>query len=354
MSEGIIRSVILALVISVVLLAGIAIVDPLSDTVDTVEVENDSVGLGDAGETIELEEFGSAGDETVRNSLGNALVFTGADDSYLSADDEVGLNLSANWTISQGAWVDAGATGEEMTLLTLGNGDLHLRYAQDGATSVWQVWIYLPPDDTYVANVTATDVTNASVIQVRRSGDSLTIWENNSAGDTVDLSASNEAPVNLSAASNFDGRLDETRIYQSALDSSDRQALVDSTIEPVDPEPIARIMYDEMDGSTVAIYFASTDASASNVSLGSGFAGAIMDSSGLLSSGDYEWRTNTPALTVVEDARLDGHPNAWVSYDWDRSGGVVTGLANAISFASLLPILLIVGAIMTIVLALRK
>ncbi len=350
--DRIINGVVVLVVVAIVLVIGMLIVAEAGTVIDTEEIDQ-TVLLDDAGTFVELQSYGSGSGETVLNSRGNGARFTGANDSYIAPREDIGINVSANWTVSQGVRVNSSSTGDEMIFLSLANGDVLLRY--DGPNNQWQGYVYRPPSDTYTINVSASDPTNNTVVALERAGDTLTIYENNSAGDSEDLSQSNTTTVNPDAG-NLNGTLDETHVYQSAIGSSGRQALVDDPVHPLSVEPIGRLMYDEFtgDANDIRVYFASGNAEASNVSLVGGFAGETMDEDTLLTSGDYDWDSTGPKIAPVSGARLDGHPVAFVEYDYDRGGGYLNKVAGAFDLAAVLPVALVAALVFGVISRIRS
>lgn len=348
--DGVINAVVLVLILSIALVVGIAAIDAVSDPVD-VEQRSSTVLLDGTGETVHIESYGSGSDETVRNSLGNAIAVTGANDSYVATDGLIGLDLGENFTVSQGAWVSDASTNEEMVVLALGSGDLLLRY--DGPNNQWQVWLYRPPGDTYVANVSVDDPTNGSVVTAVRADDDLTIYRNGTAGETVDLSQPSDAGIGPDGE-NFNGTIDETRIFQAAVASADVDALASDPIHPVGEQELARLMYDDVSDSTVPVYYTGTSATASNTSVVDGFEGEVMEASGWLFTRDYDWETRGPKITPEEGGLLDPHPVVFVDYEYDRSGGVVIGISNALDMSGVIPVAIIAGVIVLIVARFRE
>lgn len=343
-------AIVAALAIAILLVLGTSIIGAVAD-VDK-EQRDDAVVLDQTanGEFAEIRPFGIGFDETVRNSRGNAMRFAGTDDSFVEAKSQFTFNLSQNWTISQGAKVDSGATGENMTVLSLGGGEVQLLFTQnDTGSNVWQVHVFRSTS-SHVANVSAGSPTDWSVVQVTRSGSNITIFNNNTQGESLDLSNDSVSNVNLTGASNFDGDLDETQLYQQALDSSQRQSLVDDPVHPLGVAPNARMMYDERNGAgNLRLYFTSTSAKISNATLVGGFAGEVLTEDTLLSSGDYNWKDDGPQISPVSGGLLDNHPVAFASYTYKSAGDISTGFGDAVDLAALLPILLIASIVVVLV-----
>jgi len=275
--------------------------------------------------------------ETVLSSRGYAVNLTGASDSFVQSNSNIDIATDDNWTVATWARVDPDAASRNMTVLSV-NGRLVFGY--NGSSGNWTAWYYDDGSrDSYELEVTAPGAAgNWTHLTATATNDSVTLYRNNSAQDSVDLnqSSSVSSPVN---STNFDGRLEETRTFDDVLNSSERAELIASPVAPQRGlNRTSRIMYDEPYANQQLILFSGASLEQSNVTFADGFDGRK------LSESEYEWNTVGPRLKVT--AAL---PVAYVDYTI-RSlgpGTVVPELNNALGFAALLPLLLIIGLMLT-------
>jgi len=295
---------------------------------------------------------------TVMNSLGNAVELNGTDDSYWRSSDDVEIATDGNWTVSVWGSVNQSAENKTMTALSI-NGRITVNY--NGSTNEWVAWYYDEADrHSYELAVNASDqpatLTN---VQVVRNGDTLTLYHNNSASDSVSLA--NESSVSAPVEStNWDGRLDEVRTFDSALGSGDRDALVADPVAPApDTNRTARIMFDEPGKDRQLLFFAPGSIITSNVGYADGLPGEKMERSGAISditgSTDYRWDVVGPMIKPVDGGQLEHAPVAYVSYTRQSNlDTFVDDWTQAISLAGVLFILLPLGAIFVYLQAMRN
>lgn len=342
MANGAARVVITAIAISALLLLGFAILSPLADVASDAEDAGarDEAVLLDGTNFVSLDS-GVGTDEVVRDSRNFSVRFTGAPDSHLSSDADIDLASGNNWTVTSGVAInDSALAADNMTVLGAGDPDLIVRYHnRSGQRANYTAYI-LATSDTFRVNVSA-DGTNATRLQhvfVNRSGDNVTIRRNTTLGESVNVTQDTgnfQGSLNASHENNLHGRMDETRVFNSSLNASQRQALIN---DPVGPLPnatrTARIMYDEGSGATVDIFFTDTQATISNASFAAGYDGQILTEDTGIQSGDYRWLNDGPQLRAVADGEIDGAPVAYVEYNFkgdvkeltDRIGdGLVLG-----------------------------
>jgi len=251
--------------------------------------------------------------ETVMETRGNAVQLNGAPDSEVRSDADLSLATDGNWTVC--TWARARDTTAEMDVLSA-NGRIVLGY--NGTATEWTLWYY---DDastsSWQLNASATTPGQGFYqLCAWQSNDELRFYINATRRDRVaNVSKANirEAPVNTS---NWNGTVEETRVFDDALDASQRNATVsDPTAALPSANRSARVMYDAGSGSRVYVWFNGTDATLSNGSWVSGFDRVTVPESG------YEWRRDGPEIRATSGSILDGAPVAWVDYDRYSSTG---------------------------------
>lgn len=314
------RVVIVAIVIGASLLIGFAVVATLGDVGDDVvsQDDQDDVVLLNGNQFVLINaDDGTGTNEEVRDSRGHALELTGADDSFVQSQSDFTVAEDDSWTICTWASVDAegGAENETMTAVSI-DGDVLLNY--NGTDGNWSGWFYdRGSRDSYVVNASATDQPGTlTPLCLVHNGSHVSIYRNNSLGETENASVESIESVETNTT-NWDGRLDETRFDDDALNASQRQQLIDDPIGPLTTSNrTGRMMYDEGSGTLVYIFWASTNADSSNASYVDGLDGSVLDRDTMLSPGDYEWRSDGPEIKPVEGGELDGAPVAYVAYDF--------------------------------------
>jgi hypothetical protein len=296
-------------------------------------LKDDAVDL-DGVDWVEIgSAYGEGTSQTVVDSRGYAYRFTGAPDSEVSSSANV--DFSGNWTVMQGAWVNASATGQNMTVLAVGDPNVILEYHGNRTTAQWSAFVYDTPD-SYRVNVTATDPTNASLIWVTRNETDIAIHRGNTTGESVSSGASSTAGGNLTAADTFHGRLDETRAwatYVNATQRADVNAIPTRFTEPATDRQ-ARLLYDR--SPSLPVYFSGESATASNVTLAAGFSGRTLEEyTGAYDSGganDYVWSDYGPRVRARSGGRIEHAPVAYASYTFtDEAGQWTNTLENTIS-----------------------
>lgn len=340
-----VRVIISAFVLIIALLLGVTVVDTLTATTDATnkDVTRQAATLGPAGTYTELND-GIGKKETVYKTTGYAVNLTGADDSFVESDSPLQIATDKNWTVSMWGYVDAGNTNSNLSAISV-DGRLIITY--NGSVNEWQGWYYDEGSrDSYIVSVptSGNETGNFTNIMVRRNFSHLTIYRNNTQGETQNLSADSieDAPVN---ATNWDGRLEEVRAFDRALNSSNRDAIVNT---PVEQQPhlntTARIMFDQPDKETQFILYSQADLSTSNVSYSDGFPKQIMDKGEFANLGaDYTWDSTGPQLKHLKNGELDGAPVAYASYSFGVTGaaGIIDAAGNLTELAALVPIIAI-------------
>ncbi len=286
--------------------------------------------------------------EQVYNSLGYAVNLSGSSDSYFRTTEDVQFTNDDSWTVSVWAAADQSATSER-TVVSL-DGEVVITYKP--AEGNWSGWYYDEGErDSYEVNVTATDQPgNLTNVILERDGNSLTIYQNNTAGETETLSNDSivDAPV---TSNNWDGRIDEVRTFDDALSSSQRSSLQTDPAAPlVGTNRTARIMFDEPGEKKQLLFFAPGSVTTSSVTYGDGVPGKKMQGktvwNDITSETDYRWKKTGPQIKAVDGGELDGAPAAYVTYTTKSNlDTFADDWTQTIQMAAILFILLPLGTI---------
>lgn len=287
--------------------------------------------------------------ETVYNSRGRAIQFTGANDSYLESDSTVTIASDDNWTVATWARVNDTAGSETMTAFSA-NGQVLIQY--NGSDGNWSVWYYDEGGrNSYRVNVSAPNQPgNLSWIAAWNNGTHLAIYRNGTRGDVIDVTGDNIVDVNVNATS-WHGTLEESRTFDEALNDSQRQAVRNAPNYPLaNATRTGRLMYDREVTSGIRIYHTDATATASNVTYVSGFPNETM-AAGV----DYEWQEYGPKIKALSGGRLDAAPVAFVDFGFSEKFSRLImvknweTLTNMIRLLFTVMILVVIGAYLLLI-----
>jgi len=247
----------------------------------------------------------------VNDSTGYAIELTGTDDSFYKSHSNINLASDENWSVSTWARVDDDAGSKNMTAISA-NGRVIIQY--NGSDGNWSAWYY---DDgtgnSYVLETSAPDQPgNLTLVTTTANDTHFKLYRNNSLEATANLSTSNVEDADLNAT-NWDGTLDEARVFDDATNDSEQSDLYNN---PVAPRPernrTARLMFDEGSGDRTAIYFTRTYADLSNHTwVTTGLNGHI-----LTDGVDYTINQDSGTITALDGGPIDGAPVVWIDYEY--------------------------------------
>lgn len=334
------EAIIAGILIVVAMALGTAIVGQFADAQQGLEQEQSvAVGLDGPDTSVKIAD-GAGYNETVRDSLGNAYLFTGAGDSYVESKQPIKFTDNANWSMSVWASVNASAMNETRAVTSL-NGRLVLYY--NGTTDDWVAWYYDEGDrQSYEVRVAATSPQDLSNVIVTRNTTTLAIYRNNTQGTTANLSL--ESSVSSPNASNWHGKEDELRTFGSYLNSSTRQDLIDTPVAYQVPSTnrTARIYFDR---DNAPVYFADTRLQTSNISVVDGLDGHIMEEKNamndLVGTSDYVWDTDGPQIKPLSSGQLAHQPVAFVDYSYEGGfSNLIDSWSQFVGLGALLPLVI--------------
>jgi len=273
---------------------------------------------------------------SVRTSLNDSVRLSGAADSNVTIDSpaELGHDLSVcTYAALNGSVVTNDETG-----LLLATQPAILWY--NGSTDTWEGYFYNTSSrNSFRASVAASSPQTPTLVCLNHADQSLNLTANTTAGSAVATGSSNIAdyPENVS---NWHGRVEETRLYATPLNGSQRSEWVaDPVLAVAGPAPATRVTYDtplQTLPSTLPVYFSSGEATVSNASLAAGRGGPA-----ITSGTDYSISGGT--LTVLDGGLLE--PTGEVLYFELLVSGLVGPVLGSIGDGvALASIALIVGA----------
>lgn len=347
MSENPIAVVITVLTIGLAVLIGIAVTDTIGQQTDTTPTAVSDIQPLDGASWVNVDS--AYGDnQTVYQSWGNAVKLNGANDSYVKSDQEVTIATDGNWTVC--TWAKVNDMNSTMTALSV-DGRVLLGY--NGTTGNWTGWYY---DDgsqsSWVVESNAENETESlHQLCMVRDEPRIRFYVNATRTDSVsNTSAANVDSAGV-ASENWNGTVEETRTFDEALTASQRNATVNQPNDPLkNGTRTARMMYDAGSGNRVHIWWSDADATLSNGTWTSGFAGEKMDRAGPIMANDYRWNNEGPRIKPSEGGELDGAPVAYIDYDKASiSARVMPDIASALELAPVILLVLLAGVILGIV-----
>lgn len=241
-----------------------------TELTDDVEVE------GGSG-SIDRQGWGSVENITfATTSLEDQVRLSGASDSYVEASGS--METDETWGICTWAAADQSVVDGNESRTIVGYDTATVYY--DGGSDEYVGWWYDEgARETYDAAVNAPDPTNRTLLCLGHNGTHLSIARNTTVGDETETTGS--PTVTDPPSDNWDGTLEETRVWDYVPNGSQRQELVDNRVLALNDSsaPVARLTYDVRDRTATSLptYFAGSSATISNASFEDGFDAVPID-----------------------------------------------------------------------------
>lgn len=333
MSRDAFAIVLTVVVIGVVALVGVGILGSLGTVALDLGVSADSAEINaETGETTVLDE---AVDQSptywdVSLTQGHAVQLSG--DGYVDASMPDGWD-DGSWTVcSVGALDDSVNEEATYSLVAVENETLRLDYS-DGEWSA----IYRQSDTASatatLAHETPTSPTPACV-RFDNETDELQLQVDEQQSDPVVLDSQTEQ---RDLANNWVGTVDETRVFNEALDDSTLSTYSAEPAAGLGVEDSARWMYEEGEGDATSAYYHDDTATLVNAGWTSGVGGPD-----LVEGEDYDADVDPLSITPLAGGFIDGSPVLYVAWDTGL-GGQLQSLLEGIGGAfSLIPVVLLV------------
>lgn len=314
------------------------------DSTDDVEIEGATGEVAISGDEA-IREYNS-----VQSTLGDAVELTGASDS--AVDVQASASVSGDQEVCTYATADSSAVSNDETRVLYQVEDMVLFY--NGSVDEYQTWFF---DDgsreSATVGVAANDATTRTLVCGQVDGSTLTVYRNTTQGATEALDGNQVTtePAN----NNWDGTIEETRIFNRSLNSSQRSELNTTPALAVTGDAAAiRLTYDsfESNPNSVGAYFASGDAKLSNASLASGVSGpALTEGTDYETGGQYGQE-----VSVLDGGQLDDDGEVLqIEYRSERLGAPKDQAIDAISVAAqMMPVLVITLVSAAILISVRR
>ena len=304
-----------------------------------------SVGINDTTATFDSGTV--TGVDRVRTSLNDSLALDGTANSELAMDTDA--NLEDSFSVCTYAEADSSVVSNNEARLLLSTQQAQLQY--NGTDDVWQGrYTNVSNGSAWHANVSATSPSTPTLVCLNRHSGAFNISANTTTG--ADVATTGTTSAALLNGSNWNGNVDETRMYETVLNGSQRTDYVAEPVLAVDGgAPAARVTYDQFntDLSDIEVYFSDTSASATSASVAGGRAGPAI-SDGV----DYE--INGGDITVLSgSSTLDTQGEVlYINYGAgaDETGELwqplFSGIESFSGIVALVPLILITVAIISL------
>jgi hypothetical protein len=310
----------------------------------TSSAADDVVLAGGSGQVATGPGESASDIRNVRSTVGDAVRLTGANDSEI--DVQASPAISGSHELCTVATADASVTSNDETRVLYQLKDLVLYY--NGTTDRYEAWYY---DDgsreSTVVGVAANDATAETLVcgQVNASTDTVTIYRNTTQGSSEVLDG--DAPTESPPDNNWNGTIDETRVYNRTLTSSQRSEYNSTrALAVTGAAPALRITYDSFKSSpdSVATYFSGGGADLSNASLANGVSGPAL-------TAGTDYTTDGDTISVA-GGQLDGEGEVvYADYDLtdDPKAAAISAVSTAVEMIPVIVIVLVSAAILVTV-----
>jgi hypothetical protein len=213
--------------------------------------------------------------------------------------------------------------------------------AYNGSASEWACWSYDDASgETHRVAVSASTPTSFTNLQCERDSTALTLRVNDTTTASVQTDSAN-ATVQTLQTTPLNGSVDETRVFNGTLTSSEQTALYNAPTAPLESAPRqSRIMYDSYGSlDSIPVYLAGGSLDGASATKAAGLRGQ-----GAAEGSD--WSISGDVLSVLAGGTLEGAPVVFVSWLFG-DGGVISitaltgGFGAMLRLAALVPLALI-------------
>jgi hypothetical protein len=280
----------------------------------------------------------------VQQSLGTALSLDG--DGSVSA---TGLPATDS-TVSLCTWAETRAPDVNQSV-THYDGRMALQYAGNRSDPHYVVTYYDQTDrEVYDAAVNLTaaglDADTPTHLCAQADGSTLTLYANGTQGESVALDGAGAVTDGgFGGFAPLSGVVEETRVFDRDLLSSERTALRQTPTAPLPGGASARLMFDTRRGvgqpfDSTPVFFTDATAAIDGGTVADGYDGQT-----LAEGSDYAVRDGGRTIAVLDGGRLDGAPVVFVTYDAARAGPFLAPIRAVETVGPSALILLVVGGL---------
>lgn len=291
----------------------------LSTLVGTFAVAQGSIPLNNGVATFDSEDVENA---TIKNSTGRAAALDGQG----AVEVNGGLGVRGDpWSFSTYVAIDDLSRSHVVWTV---RENWVLSY--DGGASEWVLWYYNSSSTNSYSTSVAASPSGLTNVQAQRDGQTVTLYNSTDASSSFTITPGTDSSAPLPTTQSLDGRLEETRVWKTTLNGSQRQQLRDEPLNPVGVgNRSARLMFDTS-GSGVAIDFTGASGELTgDATRGSGFAGSV-----LVAGVDYRIDTSGQVrLIALDGGALEDMPRVAVIHNGVRGLGILGQLLGVINSA---------------------
>jgi len=238
------------------------------------------------------------------------------DGGYVPAPADVTIDDNNGGTLMATAALDSGANQSAAYHVAGADGDLVLRF-DDGQ------WLAIYANQTTTtASAPASSATDYTTLSARWDGasDELTLFVDGSAANTTSIGTTEQRQV----ANNLDGRIEEVRIFDSALGNSPITTYHGDPINSLNGQTHeTRLLFDEGEGSSTLAFY--QGAQADIVGPHSWTTGVEQ---GQTPQAGTDFEVSGNSIRVVSGGYLDGQPKLYLSFESGFFGGLVATIFN--------------------------
>lgn len=302
----------------------------LSTLVGTFSIAQGSIPLDNGVATFDSSDVQNA---TIKNSTGRAAALNGAGAVEISGS--IGVR-GDRWSFSTFVDVDNSSRSQVVWVV---RENWVLSY--DGGASEWVLWYYNSTSTNSYSTSVVASPSGLTNVQAQRDGQTVTLYNSTGSSSSFTITPGTDATAPLPATQSLDGRLEETRVWQTTLNASQRQALRDEPLNPVGVgNRTARLMFDTS-GSGVAVDFSSaTGTLTGDATRDSGFPGSV-----LVAGVDYRVDTSGQVrLIALSGGALENMPRVAVNHSGLLGSGILGQLLGVINSAVAVLTLLMLAA----------
>lgn len=250
---------------------------------------------------------------SVQSSLNETVRLTGANDSNVTIDGDADLGHD----LSACTWgsLDSDIVTNDENALLLATQEAITWY--NGTSDTWEGYYYNTSSrNSFRASVAAPSPATWTLVCLNHANQSLNLSANTTTGSSVATGSSNIAayPENIS---NWNGSVEETRLFDTPLNGSRRSEWVaEPGLATTGPAPSARVTYDNFgSGTSYTTYFADGTATATNATVVSGF-----DPPAVSRGADYSISGKTLSISSGGVLEADGEV-LYVGFQTAGTGG---------------------------------
>lgn len=322
-----------------ILIASVIVTSVFAAATDTaVDNQTAAVEVTDGGGQLQILSGSSVSNHhSTTTSLEDQLQTSGSGSVAVSTDANVS---EQSWALC--TWTSAAqSTANTENRTIVGYENIALWY--DGSNAEYVGYYYNDSTrEEYSIRVAAPDPTNSSLVCVQRDGSTLMASRNTT---TSSVAVSSATTTRGPPGADWNGTIEETRLYDYPLNSSQRGEWVGEPVLAVQgPAPALRLTYDVRgDSGPVRVFFAGGSASLTgDAQLVRGF-----DGPAVTRGTDYSWDGLDGATLTVDGATLEDDGEVlYHQFSKSQFGGLINraGQIGASAFALLVVALLLKAA----------